>query len=228
MKLSESQGCTMKDWNNMGVGFDQAYLSHYHTLEIIAQLSKEHGFFEETEGLHSISKNEYRSVFGSRSGEKFAVTTIVYVDSSTYTFVHVNSDSPVLNINGKLVRRLSNADIRRVDHRSLREREVTSALTDLGFIPEPPEKIAQKRSRNGGPVARIDPDGTHVLDYTNARNVKIGVGRQPQNSGDHVKPAENNTKTQRSNDRETPAVAGSESIQSDPAKNSSRSASHSS
>src|SRR5690606_26666839 len=127
------------------------------------QLSFDHGFFK-SESLQTISDNEYRNTFVSLGNSKeFCVTTIVYVDSSTYTYIHPATELSVLDVNPKHVHRLSNADIRVPGDRDRRKKEVIAALTAQGFIPEMTGKAPRKQTKGGGPEYRKDPDGTYVL-----------------------------------------------------------------
>lgn len=165
-----------RDWNSLDM--DRAYMSHHHTLEVVDALAFEHGFFSQ-ESLHSPVPGEYRNTYISMEFQiEFSVSTVVAVDSSTYTYIHPYTKSSVSALPLSQVQKLSNADIRRPEDRARRSAEITAALEILKVIPAPPPEPKKKRGVLGGPVSRRDPDGTYVLDYTGVRNGKIAKEKE--------------------------------------------------
>lgn len=165
MKIKRAE----RKWDS--VESDRAYMSHHHTIEVIETLGQNWGFIE-TRPLHMVSPQEYRHTFiAFDGGKEFCITTILYVDSSTYTCIHRESQESVLSLPTEQVVRLSNADIKRIEGRRKRETEIEAALMALGFIPKPAD--AKKVQRFDGIVSRKDADGTIVLDYSGVRSGKI-------------------------------------------------------
>jgi len=167
MKFATTKGEKVKirDWSK-AEGFDRAYLSHHHSIEVVDSLSYDYGFFQRT-ALKSVGGAEYRNVFIMLTTQhEFCVTTIVYVDSSTYTFLHPITKGSVTDLPPNMVHRLSNADIRRAEDRARRRNEIILALIAMGFIPEAAAEKPEVSLVGGGPVSKREADGTYVLDYT--------------------------------------------------------------
>lgn len=172
MHLLETMKGSIVPRNWSATEADQAYMSHHHTLEAVAKLAFEHGLFESA-ALHSIGEHEYRNTFVSlETKREFSVSTIVYPDSSTYTFIHQPVDGSALSAVGVKSYRLSNANIRRAEGRAKREAEIKQALEALEILPQPPVE-EKKTNSTGGIVSRVDADGTRILDYSGVRSGKI-------------------------------------------------------
>lgn len=149
---------------------DQAYLSHHHTLEVIGDLSYEYGIFESVT-LHSLG-NEYRNSFSTlQFFSSFSVTTIVFQDTSTYTYIHKSTAYPIAKADNIEKIRLSSCDIRRPENRLKRAKEVKSALKSLGVIPQ--DKDVQEPEKTEGIETRREADGSYVLDYSGFRSGKM-------------------------------------------------------
>ena len=172
---AKAEGMQSRNWET--TEGDRAYLSHHHTIEVIEKLALFWGFIE-THPFHSVNHQEYRNTFiAMDGGREFSITTIVYVDSSTYTCIHPETEGPVLQFGLQdQVFRLSNADIKRVEGRDRRQAEIEHALQALGFIPKPAEE--EKKVQDSGIVAKKGDDGIYVLDYSGIRNVKIELAER--------------------------------------------------
>jgi len=152
---------TSTNWGKI-VHFDRAYLSHRHTLETAAELVKTFNF--QQTGVESVGSSEYRSSFLGVRRPSFAVTTVIAVDSSTYTYIHLLSPLPVDKIQQEAVIRLPNADIKMPHDRSLREVAVKQALERLGVLPVPIKK--EKSDKPQWPRQIIAADGSITYDYS--------------------------------------------------------------
>lgn len=160
-----------RDWSQIRV--DAAYMSHHHAVEVIGSLSFEHGLV--ALNTHFVGTNEYRNSFISIDTQReFSVSTIFYPDSSTYTFIHLGGEDlgTVLELNGALLHRLSNANIRRPEDRAKRALEIEFALQDLGVISEPQTKEKKEKDASGI-VSTKGADGLYTLDYSRVGSGKI-------------------------------------------------------
>lgn len=160
-----------RDWSN--IDLDRAYLSHYHTIEVIEEMALENGFVG-TSNMESPAPGEYRKTFiNIETHKEFSVSTIVYVDTSTYTYIHLPIDGSARDVIPDFCHKLSNADIKRPEDRVRRTREIEGILVTMGFVKSAEINKPTKSSAGNGPVSYKDVDGLYVLDYTGVRGGKI-------------------------------------------------------
>lgn len=158
-----------RNWDK--VDLDRPFMSHHHTVEVLA-LNFQDLEIAQLNHTFSVNDQEYRNLF-RRDKIEFAVSTVVYIDSSTYTFIHQSTPGSVLDLPADQYVALSNAQINRPEGRQFREKEIFAALITLGIV-----KVAakEKAAGVGGITIRKDQEG-YVLDYSGLkelRNGKIG------------------------------------------------------
>lgn len=152
-----------RDWNRAEA--DQGFLSHNHTLEVIRILGIDLEI-RELSDLQTMAKSEYRSLFKG-NGIEFAVTTIINIDTSTYTYIHKSIPGSIRELPANQYKVLPNADIRRPEGRELREKTIHDALIFIGVIKAKMATVVKKS--DGGIVIRVDEFGNRTLDYSGLR-----------------------------------------------------------
>jgi len=156
-----------RNWDK--VDLDSAYMSHHHTVEVLLDLPVDLGIV--TYGpTTNITPTEYRNTFHSGMGLYFSVSTILNIDSSTYTYIHLDTPGSVLSLRVGQYLILSNSNISRPEGRQFREKEIAASLMALKITPSP-AKVIVKRG-NDGIVLSKDEDG-YILDYSGLRSAKI-------------------------------------------------------
>ena len=151
-----------KDWDK--AEGDQAFLSHSHTIEVLRDLPLDHPnlTISEARQMYTVNKSEYRNDF-LVNGKPLSVTTIVYVDSSTYTYLHRPIETSILEAKTDSYCVLPNAVVTRSEGRQIRQKTIISSLEELELIGTPNKN--QKKGK-GGIIAYKDSDGVHTLDYS--------------------------------------------------------------